>query len=400
MYNNYENNVVLDGNYPKSNIKGMIITISCMVTSIMVVLSMLMPIMSFETKDTVQSINIIDIIDMLIELIDRLSNMNTLYIGVRSEIFIVIALVILFIPIVILLVGIIFTIIYTIRLISGRYVKNGASFAWKIIIFEMLISTVMYLYIYVVYYLKGVSIADNIELSIGWYMPTIVSFILLLISYGLEVGITIRKEKIEKIVERVLSIVTGVLSGILYVSFASSHFDITQKTEEIDLPYSFLLTAMLESWDILLIVINILLVVIAIMVNICLIKNIRNVISGRFSASINIVVGSMAIIFTIVNTVLFDKYIEENYNKYVIPSMGTAGYMYIIMGTFLIVIGVIYICIKIIKNNKQNMKATTYCNQNQVNAYGDYMQQHMITTEFVNQQNFQSCEVQTREIQQ
>ena len=183
-YSNYQNNGY--ANYQmqqpvkkKRDVKGIIITIMCLATSVVLALSTLMPMMSIDYRYDSVGVNIVDIIKGIFKVFDM--NWDILE---GWQVFVMILLVIvLFLPVVTSIIGIITTFVYGIKLIVMKPVKSVNGFAKTILVLEMIFAAFMYVDFYVVINLSELSgrYLSGASLSIGWYLPVILSFAIILL---------------------------------------------------------------------------------------------------------------------------------------------------------------------------------------------------------------------------
>lgn len=347
----------------KIDVKGLILTIVCLVTSIMVTLSTLMPIISFGTDYATKSFNIITVFKLAIGWIEQLSIMSPYDDIVLGMIVSAIAILI---PIAIMLYGIIETIVMAVKLVTMRYVQKVNGYAWTVLVLEMLISVFMYVYIYAMVALLGLDddYAVSIGLSVGWYLPVILCLCVMFLGYSFELNKVREVAGNRNLLAQIFGTVGAVIASLMYISFAFPYFKLTQMDEVLYLPFSYINISVIG--NLYYVFICIFVITIAILSHICLTRNLKKAKKGKFGAVFNIVVGALAILFTIISYVLLNTYYDErinfyellhgNSNKYITSSMGAASYMYIIMGSLLLILGIIYLCVNGLRNNRQNIQ--------------------------------------------
>lgn len=373
----------------KLDVKGLIATICGLITSIVVGLSTLMPIITLEKGKVSEKFNIFMSINLFKNMLGRIKHAN-LDIA-EYTIYLIVAL----LPIMLAVVGILGAIIYICRLTTRNYTKNLSGFLWVVFILEILIVSLQNFYIgYLeyssrgfnvgyakwmnglsytnfagVYYDQYQDIESNCSLSVGWYLPIILVFILIL-AFGITEMILMLKtnkctlSRIYSAVGVLLSI--GVLISIgsqlsLTTSFACIGYLSNNVYSEYDVSLLQLLALMQGEGSIYILVMFVLTIIMVIFGYISLIRNMSGMIVGKYRLVINMLTGFVAIVFVIIKYIMFDMLAEEKMSWVSISFFaGVETYCYIIFTSILLVLSFVYVCSSIYYKKRKVLSGITY----------------------------------------
>lgn len=333
----------------KLSVKGLVITILSLVTSLITAFSVFMPLISYKGMN----VNFIDICKNMIDLFEGID------LGSFSEIigfiFIVLALVT---PIVIMVAGIIISIINIVKLATLK-LDNTGIFSIKFMLkLEMILSVFCVVYTFFVSRFQ-----EGTEgMSIGWYLPVIMCISTLIISSICEMVSYIRERKggNNYTLMAILSIIAMSISSVIYIAFGMSQVKIDSSWDyfsNYDFSYevytvlrSFILPEYLWEGDglatmIWICISVVLIILITLFASISLAKNIRAVKKGKFGGITTLLTGIFAVVFYLVEYIM-GAIIASGVDRDLSMVFGAAGYIYIIGGALLIIVGIVQICVK------------------------------------------------------
>lgn len=358
---NYTNQPEM-GYRKKFDVKGIVFTIASLVLSLITALSTLMPLISMGNGMYSENINIIDTCKLL-GVVAESPSYNTDFF--RIMIF-VMAVLVLLLPIMISLFGIIFTIFLIVSLVCGKYSSKVNGYAKTILITEMIFSVFMYGLAAGAMELYGLRLKNysKITLSVGWYLPVILSLCVMFLGYVWDICENIKKaeNKAKAAVMSLFSVIVVIIAAVMYVALGGSQYNISEKGYEMYVQFSVVESLALVKFDIMPILISLFIIVIASMSYICLSRNMKLMKKSKFGGVICLVTGICAVMFTIINYILFSIYMDEDKFSGTSFELGSTGYIYIIMGSILIVLGIAYLCIRTFWNNRANMVYVQYQN--------------------------------------
>lgn len=357
---NYQQNVYSQNGYPigmyqkkKVDVKGLIITILCLITSLITTFSVLMPIVKTGTR----SANIIDVCKMIPDLFDEWELEK--FGEVLAFAYTVLAV---FAPIIIALVGLIVSIVLIVKLARVKF--NGKEVLWvrRILKFELFFSVFATLY----YYIVKLYISSKAGMSVGWYLPVIMCVSTLIIAIILEFifNIVNKKSDGQYVANGILAIVAMIFATIIYISFGFTQVAIdSYSTEKWDFSYE--LKTFISSlitpkyyWEgdslsmmIWISISLISIIVITVLASMVINRSIKAIKNGKFGGAASIVAGSFAIVLYLVELIM-GEIVVSDIQKSAKVKFGMAGYMYIIFGALLIVVGIVQICVKNCSRNK------------------------------------------------
>ena len=398
-YNNYANNSY--ANYQmqqqpqmqlttkrKIEVKSLILTILCIVTSLITAFSTLMPMMSINYTYASEGINIIDIVKGVVDVI------GSTYWSMMDAWEIVAAILIItimFVPVAISAFGLVAAFVYVIKLIAMKPVKKVSGFTKCILIMEMIFAAFMYFVFYIVIDTSRLSddYLSGATLSVGWYLPVIFVIIIMLLKYVFDVMDKMKEEgkTKENVIAAIFGGVGAIVSVVMYLAFAFTQFVVIDDGVEIKLSFSYFHLLTLEelfdeSFEILTFLMVLFIITIAFLSRACLSRMIKKPLKSKVPAVFAIVTGALAIGLSITNYILFSVFVEERVGTRTTMEMGASNYLYIIFGAILIILGIAYLCVKVAMNNNQtvpyNVQGAAYYQQQPAQQYGqqDYNNQN------------------------
>lgn len=344
----------------KFDVKGLIFTLACLIFSLITALSPLMPLISMGNGSNIVNINMIDTCKLIAE-IAKLTPSN---IKVLQIVVLFIIIFALLLPVIISLFGIIFTVSSVVKLIRGKYSANVNGVAKTILIMEMIFAVSLYPIAIGAAEFYDISFKkkQDISLALGWYLPVILAVCLMVIGHICNIVKVIKKseDKKKSTLVGVFSIVGVIFSSLIYVALCGSQYVVMGRRYDVYVPFSYINIMLVDKGfdEVFLIIITLLIIVIAIMSYICFSRNLKLITKLKFSAVLCIATGICAVLFTIVNYILFNIYVDSDVDF----NLGSAGYIYIIMGSLLIVLGVAYMCIRTVWSNTAKPMHSQYQN--------------------------------------
>ena len=362
-YNNANINVNNQMQQPvmprKVDVKGVIMAVVCMITAIITAVSIFMPIMSINYNYTSSGVNIIDMIKAIVGVFDESSFWewsDALEVAVM-----VIVIIVMMLPIVLAIISIIQAIVYCIKLAKLKPVKRVNAFAKTILFFEMIFATFTY-YIYQVMSWFGESGAvssyfTGVSLSVGWYLPVILAFFTLILRFIFDVVDSIKQgtNTRERIVAAIFGGIGAVMAFVMYMAYGLSQFAIHNANVDVNISAAFFNRMLMYGYDVICIFILVFIVIITLLSQILMSRSLKAVLKSKFCGIFAIVTGTLSIAFAIANYIIFGMYCESEVGVDATMNMGVASYLYIIMGAVLVVLGIVYLCIRTYMKNSCNV---------------------------------------------
>lgn len=387
--NAYQQNMQPMNAYPqgsfqkkKIDVKGLIITIICLITSILAAVSVLMPIVKIDEEGmsvieicTEMSEHIEDI-DERIELFEEFSDD---FDSTGYTIEIVAVVISIAMPLILAAIGLITSIVLLTKLIRMKFNGREVFSLNKLLKIEMIISVFSMFYIY---YQDEYSLwrAEEYGLGIGWKLPVILCLCTMAVGIILEYVFNLLEKKYENgyVVNGILAVVAMIFSSMVYIAFTFTRYvSINRYDSKSKGNVSQFIGAVIDSikdpdyyWDSDKMVIRmiwtcislVVAIIIAIVASITMKKNMVAVQKGKFGGVSSIITGTVAIVLFLVEyimgKVLFAD--EDVVGRGMKLEMGLAGYFYIIFGSLLIAVGVAQICVKNYFKNRAKVAANPY----------------------------------------
>ena len=365
------------GMYKKKtlDIKGLIITILCLVTSLMASISLFMPIVKTGSEGT----SAIDIWSSIGKLIENVGDSDeTWYI-----IYVILGIVA---PILIVIFSLIATVLLIIKLASLKFNNSEVGHIRRILKYEMIMSSFSIFYIIIAYltdnrYYRIINILyDESGLSVGWYLPVIMCICTIVVAAIIEYAFNVKDKKFDSkyTVNGIIAIVTVIFSSIMYISFAFSQIVLTEggyRQLKVGFSYYVMIFASgmsdIDSYSsdeygmmlVSAVVFIIAIVMVAILSARILKKSLAGLQNGKFSGTMSIVTGIVGIVLYI-GQLIVCKIGAAEIDDDIEVKIGAAGYMYIIFGALLIVIGIVQLCVRNYLNSKENYASHPLLNGN------------------------------------
>lgn len=346
----------------KLDVKGLVLTIVCLIMSVITALSTLMPLIKveYEWKSSRETLNLIDIC----KLVGSLAELDTNRYDSGSATVFGLLLVATMLPIIITVLSTVYAIIYVVRLAALKYVQKASGFAKIILTLEILFS--MFSMIIVFYAMDERFISDDevmgAGITIGWYLPVVLAAIIILVEYICNMTGMLKNssEKSKDLATTILGFVGIIVSLTMYIAFAASQCTLYEDGYSLGVSPAYLLWyAAGEIFNMLIgrnttiiyTLIMLFAITVTILARIGISKNLKITKKKKYGAVFSIVTGILAVVLAIVNYVLcsirFDSYDEVKF--------GLGTYIYIISGSILIILGIASLCIKNCWNNREDM---------------------------------------------
>lgn len=400
----------------KIDVKGLIITVICFITSLMTSISVLMPIVKVG-KDGMSVVEIFvemkKYIENLAKYVDEIRH-DSWYAGSFNEvgfiIDIVAVVVSIAVPITLAVMGLIISITLLVKLVTMKYKGREVFSVSKLLKFEMFVSIFASIYIqYQDSYNVGRYTMSG--LSIGWKLPVIMCICTMVFAIAMEYAFNLKEKKFDKTytVNGILAIISMIFASMMYIAFTFTQVVVTGSYSTEKRGFSRMLQYLINSikwpknyWDgkyipyMVWVCISMgAVIIIGFLASMTIKKSMVSVYKGKFGGVINIVTGLTAIVLYLVEFIMgkivnSDEKIVGSYNKLKVK-MGSAGYMYIIFGALLIIVGIVQLCLKTYQKNKDKYAKNPYNamaqQSNMVQAGYMPQQNNMTQTGYMAQQN-------------
>ena len=355
--NGYSVNGYVQSGYQKKkvDVKGLIITILCLITSLITAFSVLMPVV----KMGAQSVNIIDLCKKMPEIFEELELDK--FGEVIAYVYSIVAFVM---PIIIAIAGLVFSIVLIVKLASVKFTGKELTAAKSLLKLEMAFSAFSIIYAATL----NLYVAGAIGMSVAWVLPVIMCVCVIVISSIVEFVFKLgnKKDDSKYVISSVLAIFAIIFSAIIYISFGFARFTLSTGYSEAKWDFAYELYTLVSSfvtpefywegeraslmvWTTVCIISTI---VITIFASATIKKNIKAINKEKYPGVMNIVTGAIAIVLDLVELIM-GKIVISDIDEATKVKFGTAGFLYIILGALLIVIGIVQVCVKNSQSNKR-----------------------------------------------